>query len=244
MKAHLRMAKVIALALLAAVITTTGCKSTALMSRADEIRIGQEASAEVEKQYPLDPNPADQAVVQSLGQRILAANEAGDYPYTFKVLDSKEINAFSLPGGPVYLFKGLLDMTEGDEDELAAVIAHEMGHITARHIAKMYTQGFWLDILISLGTRGQAQDIARLGALITELHFSREDEYEADRIAIRFTHAAGFDPNGLVRFFERLRREEQGGHSDLEKIFRTHPLTDDRVRKAKEEISRLPQDGS
>lgn len=234
---RLSLVRIPLLALLA-VSAVTGCKSTALMSHSDEIKLGQQASAEVEKQYKLDPNPSDQAIVRDIGKQLLATNKMENYPFTFKVLDSKEINAFSLPGGPVYIYKGLLDMTEGDKDELASVIGHEMGHINARHIAKMYTQGFWLDLLISLGTRGQAQDLARLGAILGELHFSREDEYEADRLGIRYTHNAGFDPNGMVRFFQKLKRKEGSGGNDLDKLMRTHPLTMDRINRSKTEIAK------
>lgn len=220
-----------------------GCKSTALMSRADEIKVGQQASTEVEKQYRLDPNPRDQEVVRTIGQKILASNKMESYPYTFKVLDSKEVNAVSLPGGPVYVFKGLLDLTEGDQDEMAAVIGHEMGHVNARHIAKMYTQGFWLSLIIGLGTRGQAQDLARLGEMIATLHFSREDEYEADRLGIKYSYNAGYDPNGAVRFFQKLQRLEGSKGNDLDAIMRTHPLTKDRIDRAKKEIARLSPQG-
>ncbi len=233
-----RVSKMIALCLLAAVGITSSCKSTALMSKSEEVRIGQQASQEVEKEYKLSPNPADQALVQEIGQRILASNKVEEYPYTFKVLDAKDVNAFSLPGGPVYVFKGLLDLTEGDVDEIASVVAHEIGHIHARHIAKMYTQGFWLDLIIGLGTKGTAQDVAQIGALLGQLHFSREDEYEADRLAIRYLRNAGYDPNGLTRFFTKLQRKEKGGTSDLDKMLRTHPLTKDRIRKANEEIAK------
>ncbi len=222
----------------AGAVFSSGCKSTALMSKQDEIKIGEQGSVEVEKQYKLDRNPADQEMIQSIGKKLLASNKIADYPYTFKVLDSKEVNAFSLPGGPVYVFKGLVDLTEGDEDELASVVAHEMGHIVHRHVAKQYTQGFWLDLLVTLGTRGAAQDIANIGSLMAQLHFSREDEYEADRSGILYTHNAGYDPNGMIRFFQKLQRGE-GKSNDFDKILRTHPLTKDRIDKAKQEIAKV-----
>jgi len=217
-----------------------GCRGVNILSRDEEIRIGREASAEIEKEYEVSTNPADIKLVETIGQKLVAANGLNDFPYTFKVLEIREINAISLPGGPVYVFRGLIDLTEGNNDELAAVIAHEIGHIHRRHIAQMYSRGVLADLLISLGTEGTVRTGAQLAAVLAQLQYSRDDEYESDRYSIRFTYKAGYDPNGIIRFFEKMKRLEKQGKGDIiENNLRTHPLTENRIKRAKEEIAKL-----
>lgn len=218
----------------------SGCRGVNILSREEEIRIGREASAEIEKEYEVSTNPADIKLVETIGQKLIAANGLKDFPYTFKVLEMREVNAISLPGGPIYVFRGLIDLTEGDKDELAAVIAHEIGHIHRRHIAQMYSRGVLADLLISLGTEGTVRTGAQLVAVLAQLQYSRDDEYESDRYSVRFTYKAGYDPNGLIRFFEKMKRLEKQGKGDIiENNLRTHPLTENRIKRAKEEIDKL-----
>lgn len=218
----------------------SGCRGVNILSREEEIRIGREASAEIEKEYEVSTNPADIKLVETIGQKLVAANGLKDFPYTFKVLETREINAISLPGGPIYVFRGLIDLTEGDKDELAAVIAHEIGHIHRRHIAQMYSRGVLADLLISLGTEGTVRTGAQLAAVLAQLQYSRDDEYESDRYSVRFTYKAGYDPNGIIRFFEKMKRLEKQGKGDIiENNLRTHPLTENRIKRAKEEIGKL-----
>jgi predicted Zn-dependent protease len=130
------------LLLLGVMLALTGCRGT-VWSKKEEVRIGQQVAAEVEKVYKLDPDPAVQQRVQLIGQRLVAVAGDKDFQYSFKVLESKEINAFALPGGPIYVFRGLIDKVEDDDDMLAGVLAHEMAHINRRHANKQYTQGLW-----------------------------------------------------------------------------------------------------
>lgn len=232
--------------LLAAVPLVTGCRGTNLLSRQDEIQIGKEGSAAIEREYKLDTDPQRTALVQEIGQRILEGmrrvegKRAPDFPYTFKVLDTKDINAVSLPGGPVYVFRGLMEQVGDDTDMLAAVIAHEVGHIVGRHAAKQISSSILADLAISLGTRGSAQKAASIATSLVMLQYSRDDEYDADRRAILYTHAAGYDPEGLVRFFEKLRQIEKSPMKGLLANLRTHPLTENRILRAKKMIEQLP----
>jgi predicted Zn-dependent protease len=223
-------------ALLLAGLAASGC-NTNLLSRDEEIRIGRDASVEIEKQYPVSTNPVDNAMVEGIGQKLVAANGLKNWPFTFKILENRDVNAVSLPGGPVYVFRGLIDMAEGDVDEIAAVVAHEIGHIEKRHAARRLSRGILADLLILLGTRGTVQSGADVLNVFVQMRFSRDDEYQSDDLAIAYAFKAGYDPNGLVRFFEKLKRREQGGGDIVTNNLRTHPLTDARIKRAKERIA-------
>ena len=150
-----------------------------------------------------------------------------------------EINAFALPGGPIYVFRGLIDAVGDDDDMLACVLGHEMAHINRRHANKQYTKGLWASILISLGTKGKVRDIAEITSALLELKYSRQDEYEADRLGIEYAYKAGYDPNGIVRFFELLKAKEKGGDPGVLANLRTHPLTENRIWRAKQHIEKI-----
>ncbi|GIV14567.1 MAG: hypothetical protein KatS3mg022_0002 [Armatimonadota bacterium] len=220
-------------------LSLVSCRGTNLLSKQDEIQIGKEGSAAIEKEYRLDTNPGRVALVQEVGQRILEGmrktegKRAPDFPFTFKVLDTKEINAVSLPGGPVYVFRGLMEQVGDDKDMLASVIAHEVGHIVAHHAAKQISSSILADIAISLGTKGSAQKVASIATSLVMLKYSRDDEYDADRRGILYTHAAGYDPEGLVRFFEKLQKLEKSPMKGLLANLRTHPLTENRILRGR-----------
>ncbi len=216
----------------------SGCNNTNLLSKNEEIRLGREGAAEVEKAYQVSTNPTDVELIEGIGQRLVTANNLTEWPYTFKVLESRDVNAVSLPGGPIYVFRGLLDMTEGDVDELAGVIAHEIAHVERRHVAKAYSKSILADLLIIFGTSGSATSAADIANVFIQLRFSRDAEYESDRLGIRYSYKAGYDPNGLVRFFKKLRRLEKQGRGDIvSNNLRTHPLTDARIEAAEREIA-------
>lgn len=228
--------------LLGGALGAGGCKGTNILSKSEEIRLGREVAEQVEKEYVVSKNPADVAMIEQMGQRIVAANKL-DWPFTFKILEDNQVNAFSLPGGPVYLFRGLLDMSEGDMDEIACVMAHEIAHITRRHAAKQYSQGVLTDIAILIGTQGAIQDIAQITHLFVSMRYSRDMEYEADTEGIRYAYRAGYDPNGLIRFFSKLQRLEKEGKGDvITNNLRSHPMTGARIERAKKEIERITQE--
>ncbi|KAA0224803.1 MAG: M48 family metalloprotease [Armatimonadetes bacterium] len=239
---HCRTATaLLSLGLALAALAGAGCRNANILSKEEEIRIGRDGATRIEETYPVSRNPADQSLVERIGQKIATVNNL-DWPFTFKVLEDKQVNAISLPGGPVYVFRGLLNLSEGNEDEIALVIAHEIAHIERRHVAKMYTQGVLTDLVILLGTQGTAQTAAQVVQMFAEMRFSRDDEYESDRLGIQYAYKAGFDPNGLIRFFEKLKRLEGENKGDIvSNNLRTHPLTDARIKRAKEEIAKVVQ---
>jgi predicted Zn-dependent protease len=226
------------LLLLGVMLTLTGCRGTT-WSKREEVRIGQQVAAEVEKAYKLDPDPAVQQRVQTIGQRLVAVAGDKDFQYSFKVLDSKEINAFALPGGPIYVFRGLIDKVGNDDDMLAGVLAHEVAHVNRRHANKQYTQGLWRGIVIALATKGTVRDIAEITDALLQLRYSRQHEYEADRLAVEYAYKAGYDPHGMLRFLEMLQQEEKVGNRWVETNLRTHPFSDRRAAEVRKQIERV-----
>lgn len=212
----------------------TGCGKGTVWSTKDEVKIGQDVSKEVERKYRVEHDTEDAKRVRRVGERLVGHTDAREgVPYSFKVIDTKDVNAVSLPGGPIYVFRGLLDLLGDDDDALAGVLAHEIGHTNARHISKQYTKQLQTNILLAVLLSGQGRlvnDLASLGAEIFALKFSRDDEFDADRRGLSYAKKAGYDPMGLVRFFEKLESlDKRGGAPEF---LRTHPVTKSRTDKA------------
>lgn len=223
----------LALLLLASLFVLNGCNPKGLVSTSQEIDIGRQASQDIESRYPVNKDPQLNAMVNNMGQAIAQCSDRTDLNYTFRILDIKDVNAVSLPGGWVYVYKGLIDETKGQPDELAGVIAHEVGHVSARHHAQMIGRELQLNILIGTLTKGQVQQIAAIFANLQELHWSRQQEYDADKLGIKFMYRCKrWDPQGLVNFFNTLLKLEPSHRSDLDQIFATHPVTSERIKRA------------
>lgn len=180
--------------------------------------------------------------VQAIGEGIARVSDRQDLPYRFGVIQADSLNAFTLPGGTIYVHTGLLE--KADNEELAAVLAHEVGHVAARHVAKHLQAGLGFSVLLSIANAAGAspQAVRLTDSLygLIEKGFSRQDELEADRLAIRYTWRSGHDPAALGRFFEKMLEEHPESAADEALVWqRTHPLTRERIRHAEAEIEKL-----
>jgi MAF protein len=217
----------------------TGKEETYYYSAEREVKIGKSIAEELEKQYKLAQDPLLENRVQLIGKKIAAVADRKDIDYRFKVLDDEEVNAVSLPGGFVYINKGLIDKVAND-DELAAVLAHEVGHIVARHSIKKLQaiMGYSFLRLLTMpipkgGEIGVAADAA-----FTELilGYSREDELLADQLAARYAKLAGYKPEAMISFLQTLQEVNRRKPLQPRSYFKTHPYVPDRIRVVKQEL--------
>jgi predicted Zn-dependent protease len=225
---------------------TTGINAGQLniVSTDEEIRLGKNLAAEVDKTEPVLEDSVLTAYVSEVGRKVAGQSDRRDVPYSFKVVkDDEQINAFALPGGPVYVYTGLLKLAE-NEAELAAVLGHEVAHVAARHSTEQLTRkyGFAIVAQLVLGEDpGMAARIARdiVGSL-GMLKFSRNDEIEADRLGVRYMYRAGYDPEAMTSFQTKLGRLQSGKSSRVLNFLSTHPLSEARINAINQEIAALP----
>ena len=205
-----------------------------------EIGMGRQLAAEIERQVKLLNDPAISEYVNRVGQNIVRNSDA-KVPFTIKVVESDEINAFALPGGFFYVNTGLI-LAADDESELAAVMAHEIAHVAARHgmeqASKAELVNFASIPLIFMGGVGGFALRQAAGFLIPMqfLQFSRSDEAEADYLGLQYVYKTGYDPGAMVSFFEKLQAKESARPGSVSKMFSTHPPTGDRIEMSKKNI--------
>ena len=205
-----------------------------------EVQMGKTINRQVQKELKLTGDPLVLKRVEDIGKKIAAVSDRKEIDYYFQVLDDDQINAVSLPGGYIYVYSGLVDKVSSD-DELACILAHEVGHIVARHSIKKLqaTQGYSiLRVLVAVapgtGEIGNAADIAFTQFL---LGYSREDELLADQLGARYAKLAGYDPHGMISFLEKLQDINRRMPLTEKNYFRTHPYVSDRIRVVKQELN-------
>ena len=218
------------------------------LSSEEEVEIGRQAAEEVEREIRLYDDPEVAVYVDSLGQALARHSRRPDLEYHIKVVDTDEVNAFALPGGWLYVNRGLMAAAE-NESELAGVMGHEIGHVVGRHGARQISKQFGLAVLVELVAGGEgdpslARDIAgqfaQVGAGLTLLKYGRDAEREADRFAVEETYGAGIDPNGTATFFEKLMAMHESEPEGVDRWFSTHPATAERIARVRAEIAKLP----
>lgn len=205
-----------------------------------EVQMGQSIAQEVENKYKPVDDPLIQKRVEDIGKKIASVCDRKEIDYYFKVLDEEEVNAFALPGGFVYVNKGLVEKVAND-DELASVLAHEVGHIVARHSIKKlqammgYSILRILTVAIPQGAAevGNAADIAFTQIM---LGYSRDDELSADQLGVRYTKLAGYNPRAMIDFLEKLQEINRRKPLAPKSYFKTHPYVPDRIRVVKQEL--------
>jgi predicted Zn-dependent protease len=209
-----------------------------------EIALGKQLAQEVERQAKVVTDPIIAEYVNRVGQNLVRNSDA-KVPFTIKVLDSEEVNAFALPGGFFFVNSGLILKAE-TEAELAGVMGHEIAHVAARHGTRQATRGqlaqigmIAASIAIPYGWTGYAiRQGAGLAIPMGFLTFSRAQEREADHLGLQYMYKAGYDPIAFVDFFEKIESLEKKKPGSISKIFATHPMTDDRIKAAQEEIQK------
>jgi len=208
-----------------------------------QIALGKQISQQVETQSKVINDPVVSEYINRLGQNLVR-NSDSQVPFTIKVIDSDDINAFALPGGFFYVNSGLI-LAADEEAELAGVMAHEIGHVAACHAAREQTRGTLMQMmtipLIFVGgpIGYAAYEGAGLAVPLTFLKFSRGFEAEADYLGVQYMYKAGYDPAAFISFFEKVQVQEKRKPGTISKAFSTHPQTPDRIGRSQDEISKI-----
>jgi predicted Zn-dependent protease len=228
-----------------------GCATTGInrwqpniISLKKEKQLGEQFARQVEKEYLLIDDVSGNTYIRRLGQQLLGHVAEVHFNYTFKLVDSEEINAFALPGGHVYVNRGLI-VAADNEAELAGVMAHEIGHVVARHGTERLTTFYGYNLALNLALGGSPDIwVALLADLFSQagiLAYSRSQETEADVLGVHTLYKAGYDPLAMAVFFEKLQKRKKQKPGFFEKYLSSHPLTEDRINHVKEIIGGLNQ---
>jgi predicted Zn-dependent protease len=208
-----------------------------------EIALGKQMAQEVERQAKIVNDPVIAEYVNRIGQNLVRNSDA-KVPFTIKVLDAEEINAFALPGGFFFVNTGVL-LNADSEAEMAGVMAHEIAHVAARHGTRQATRGQLIQyatipLIFMGGWTGYAiYQGAGLAIPLGFLTFSRAFESEADYLGLQYMYKAGYDPTAFVDFFEKIQSKEKKKPGTMSKVFSTHPMTDDRIKNSQKEIQTI-----
>lgn len=220
------------------------------ISLEEEARLGASYAEEINRQMPLVRDPAAVAELNRLGRALAARADSSSRRYTFHLVDSPEVNAFAVPGGHVYVNRGLVERAD-EVSELAGVLGHEIAHVTERHGLEQLEKREGANLLLTLVYTVLGRDPGLLeqvaiqgGGAAVFAKYGRDAEREADARAVRTLEAAGYDPEGVPRFFEELLREQRRRPGAVEQWFSTHPTSEERVRNARAMVRALgPQEG-
>jgi len=235
----------------AAILALTGAVAVASCAPAitteQEVQLGAQYAAEINRQLPIVQNPQVHYYINQLGNTIARQADPRGIQYTFYVVNAPQVNAFAVPGGFIYINRGLIERSN-NLSELAGVLGHEIGHVVHRHgieqMQRMQRAELGVNlayILLGRAPTGVEQVGLQLGAGAYFARHSREAEREADMVAINYLIASGIHPQGLVSMFEHLLAERQRTPSTVEQWFSTHPLSEERMHDIQAAINQLPQ---
>ncbi len=215
-------------------------------SQEKEMQIGRQLAMEVEQQAKIVTDPMITEYVNRVGQNVVLHSDA-KIPFTIKVIDSEEVNAFALPGGFFFVNKGLL-LAADNESELAGVMAHEIAHVAARHAMENQGKGALIQYGMLAGILfggGIASAVLQNAGGITQalafFKFSRQSEGEADRLGVQYLYSAGYDPNGMSTMFEKLASQNRKKPGKLARMFSSHPQSVDRRDESLQLVARFPE---
>lgn len=210
-----------------------------LQNTEKEIKIGDALSRQLESQFEINNDIDINQRARDVMDKIIDVCDRKELVYFVKIIEDKELNAVSLPGGYVYIFKGLMDHIKND-DQLAGVIAHEVGHLTAKHAMKRLQASYGALILqVLAGASGRGDMATGVNVMLASVFtsYSRQDEYEADRLAVKYTKKAGYNPEEMVSVLRLLKEEAAKEPPRTVSLFRTHPYLNERISSVNKEIS-------
>jgi len=226
-------------------LIAVGCGSGGLggtMSLDEEWQLGNQLAAQVESQVQLVRDPQALAYIRMVGERIHAVTPLANRPFDFEVINDSTVNAFSLPGGHIYLNSGLIAQAD-KVDMLAGVMAHEISHVVARHAIKQVQQQQEISVIAGILLGQNPNALAQIAAQVLAggamARFSRGDEKQADDMGLDFMTRAGYDPHGMLEMFQKLLSMEQRGSSAVARFFQDHPGTQDRIDDISGRIARM-----
>ncbi|MGH7215322.1 MAG: M48 family metalloprotease, partial [Tepidisphaeraceae bacterium] len=222
----------------------TGQREFSLMSEAQEIEIGKQMDGEIRREMGVYDDPDLQRYVEGVGMRLARGSERPTLPWHFAVVDEPAINAFALPGGYIYLTRGILPFLD-NEAQLAGVLGHEIGHVTARHSAQQYTKATTAGIGVTLLSifvpeARPFQSITETALGVMFMKYGRDDELEADRLGVEYTAEGGWNPAGVGGMLRTLARldEANGSRRGVPNWLSTHPAPADRVEKVQAYVAK------
>jgi predicted Zn-dependent protease len=227
-------------------LSTSAIGALRLISVNDEIALGRQAQQDVRRQVPELRDSLVVNYIENMGRRLASRADGPRYPYSFDVAANRQINAFALPGGPIWIHSGAIDAAQ-NEAQIAGVLAHEIAHIANRHAADQMTKGTFasagLGLLGALLGGGNGSKIAQLGAGLAAqsvmMKFSRDAEREADMKALQYMKRAGYDPRGMVEFLHVLRSRQRSDPGSVQTFFSSHPAPAERIARLEQEAARL-----
>ena len=232
-------------------VISAGCQSGQIhnnvMNSEQENALGRDYASQIDSEARFVMDGKTNRRVLDIAAPIFAQaqKEAPNVSFRVRVIDSPEINAFSIPGGYVYIYRGLLDKIGPDDDALACIIGHESAHVTRRHVAKSISdsenKGFLVDLLTVLSRSNAVGQIGGAFFELDQLHYSRSAEFEADRWGERYAYNAGYDPTGMIRTFQTFEKMEDG-HNDRPSYALDHPINENRILRVQEQMRELRAD--
>lgn len=219
-----------------------GKRSLILIPTSTEIEIGREVSSEVESTEKLHENQRVQNFVNNVGQKIAEVCDRKDIKYTFEVIDSEQVNAFACPGGFIYIYSGLIKIMD-NEAQLAVVLAHEVGHVVARHSVKrlqtVYGYSILMDVLLGDKMSEVALQMINAATFLILQGYGRDNEFEADNYGILYAYKASYNPKAMIQIFNKLKEVEGNPPSVFEQLLASHPPTQDRIDKTNKQIEKI-----
>ncbi len=222
-------------------LLTLGCE----VGQDEEVQLGRRNAEQVDAQLPLVRDPVATNYVQQLGVSIARTTQRADLDWRFRIIDSRQVNAFALPGGFIYVNRGLIERAER-LDELAGVLGHEIGHVVQRHSVQQMEKQTKTGVAVELGCRLTnlcSSEVARaaiqVGGAALFARYSRQDEAEADSVALEFVIDAGIDPRGIPALFRKLIEERRQSPMRIEGFFASHPLEEDRIAATERDIAAI-----